>query len=196
MRHTARGWMFRLSMLAFVGLWARCYWIESSLYQHYVSGSVSSTKRCYVVAITVGRGRILAEMDRHTMVGQQDGFDGLMVNIREEQQRGNREIPSRRTLTIGVPGFLQDSLGVGWRKESVYYSALESSSTSIILLPMWLLLSPVIFTLCVHFWQTRKLQCRRKANQCENCGYDLRATPSHCPECGRIPRGRNERGPE
>lgn len=43
------------------------------------------------------------------------------------------------------------------------------------ILPMWLVLR---FTL-------RRIRRRHQEGLCPTCGYDLRATPRQCPECGR-----------
>jgi hypothetical protein len=53
--------------------------------------------------------------------------------------------------------------------------------------PIWapllcLMLFPYLFM--ARKWNLHK---RRKSGQCLGCGYDLRATPDRCPECGAIP---------
>jgi hypothetical protein len=51
--------------------------------------------------------------------------------------------------------------------------------------PGWLLLlSLSVAAICRRLWVSQRKR-ERDANQlCRNCGYDLRASPGRCPECG------------
>jgi hypothetical protein len=56
--------------------------------------------------------------------------------------------------------------------------------------PAWavvaVLLSPSAAR-AVPLWQRRLARGRQKSGLCPRCGYDLRATPGRCPECGTMP---------
>ena len=55
--------------------------------------------------------------------------------------------------------------------------------------PLWL--STALFAVLPSNRLARTIRRRRRvrAGHCRKCGYDLRATPDLCPECGHIPSG-------
>jgi hypothetical protein len=59
---------------------------------------------------------------------------------------------------------------------------------------IWLIFSVVFLILpttrlslfAVGIWRRSREAKWAKSNRCANCGYDLRATPDRCPECGKV----------
>jgi hypothetical protein len=50
--------------------------------------------------------------------------------------------------------------------------------------PMWIPGVPLLLPLAVMCIRNRRSVRRRRAGLCVHCGYDLRASPERCPECG------------
>jgi len=63
-------------------------------------------------------------------------------------------------------------------------------SARVITVPFWILLAA---TAALPAWKLRAIfreyrhNRRRRGGFCGSCGYDLRATPQRCPECGAVP---------
>ena len=53
--------------------------------------------------------------------------------------------------------------------------------------PHWFLAALFAILPALHFAATLRLRKSRREGLCPTCGYDLRATPDRCPECGMIP---------
>ncbi len=55
--------------------------------------------------------------------------------------------------------------------------------------PFWFLCLLFAIVPTVHFATHIRRRRRQLAGFCKRCGYDLRATPDRCPECGTAPNG-------
>jgi hypothetical protein len=61
------------------------------------------------------------------------------------------------------------------------------SSVTILMLPQWLVLLVLASPAVGHRLRQRSRRHAPGAKPCKRCGYDLRASPERCPECGAIP---------
>jgi hypothetical protein len=56
-----------------------------------------------------------------------------------------------------------------------------------VVVPYWALCSLTATLPAIWSWRWYRRRRRGVAGCCQQCGYDLRATPDRCPECGIIP---------
>jgi hypothetical protein len=54
----------------------------------------------------------------------------------------------------------------------------------LIILPSWSIAAALVVLPCVWLARWRRLRIAGIRDLCPACGYDLRATPDRCPECG------------
>ena len=79
-------------------------------------------------------------------------------------------------------------LGFGWHHEDMTFTEQDGSGRRLrsyaLLLPHWFLI--LLLGCVVSFWGciNRRWRKRQRSGLCVNCGYDIRATPQRCPECG------------
>src|SRR5207237_5032802 len=108
------------------------------------------------------------------------------------QFREMRPDPSREHAVINTLAVSPGSPVAGFEAEhrqliAVTFAAFYDSVAA----PYWFLVG--LTALLPATAVTRSMLKRRARGavaerSCQNCGYDLRATPDRCPECGTLPR--------
>jgi hypothetical protein len=133
----------------------------------------------YVLSIRPLAGEILFSLTRT------EGFSQIVTPGREIgfgfRPDIEGELPNRR---FG----LQKARSVVYQSYPHTSKILPKLTIWILLLPHWLL---IVATTVMPGIEFRRWRRNRKPPEgcCQRCGYDLRATPERCPECGNVPRG-------
>jgi hypothetical protein len=74
--------------------------------------------------------------------------------------------------------------GASWY--SVIYTPPAPANFPVIIVPYWPTVMLLAIAPGVWVWKRTKQRNRQRDGLCRVCGYDLRATPQRCPECGTL----------
>ena len=188
-----------LLCVATVALWVRSYW--SANYVYYTVPGAARSLDSTSLGMMQRRGVVQLERWRNGDGARSGkGTDGRWTWGTQQVDSLAGEILLRVLGEVGQIGWREpDSqiLQIGYGKRVYALEGFRSFSNRVrdprvcrfVTLPHWvfaLMLSiPLAARLSVMLWKGRRSS--RESAICPTCGYDLRATPDRCPECGAEP---------
>jgi len=73
-----------------------------------------------------------------------------------------------------------------WHPKAQLRSGYPTARSRAIFIPNWAIV--ILTAILPAITVTRFIRNRKQIGHCPKCGYDLRATPTRCPECGHEPK--------
>jgi hypothetical protein len=104
---------------------------------------------------------------------------------------------ARQPYFISRPPMLRDNTVGGISTGHLFTFELRTIRTRggiwrFVGIPYWSLFLPLGLLPLLRLIQQRRIRGLAARGLCTICGYDLRATPDRCPECGTVPEQKSE----
>jgi len=159
--------------LGVAGLWTRSYWAEDSIgYGKWLltPGRWGPSYRTTVYKAASLRGVLSLTTELYSL--RPEDYKALQNDLLWDD-RGRIFYSSQSVAAADVFSVFPVARG-----------AVPSPVSSRLSVPHWVIV--VLLWLPPAAWQVqkRRRKSRRQLALCTTCGYDLRATPNRCPECG------------
>jgi hypothetical protein len=172
-RGLLRPWLFNIAAAASlllcvlaVALWLGSYWLQPTLIW---------TEPLRLFGVGVSRGSFFLD----------DGRQGPGDSGRFTGPAGAAFVFVRSPAAFTTPNALtREWRGLGFE----YLERSPPTTFRRVLIPCWPL--ALAFAIAPALWYRRRGIARERSGEyrCSTCGYDLRATPDRCPECGAAPK--------
>ena len=117
----------------------------------------------------------------------------MRPNDRGQTRRVTRALTLERAGATALselypPGSLRTYAGFGLvRSRTAYGSAGVVHTAAVAVVPFWAVAAAAVAAPAAWLLRRRSARRRARLGLCGRCGYDLRATPGRCPECGTMP---------
>ena len=173
-----------LLCMATVALWVRSYYVDERV--TYLSRPLAPTSRAISVVMHTRGGHVIVVWSSTDYSAMSTG-EYLVFSSRLRKVTGPDGWRYKRSRWDSLHTLVEavTSSDNGITLDPVFQKPLINHATSVSV-PHWLQLIPLL--LLPGRWAVTRCQ-RPRGALCPACGYDLRATPERCPECGRDAAG-------
>ena len=176
-----------LLCVAALALWVRSYW-RGDRVDAVILGSEYRQTPGWMISVISGRGGFGGSVSHVTRYyADDDSWPKGLANWTSRRFRHTSVIP---VYPKWAPGQSQwRRWGFQWTRHTLTAPDSWAIQRSIVA-PYWVV---ALATLVLPAFRLRRRLLLRRASRrarsglCPACGYDLRATPDRCPECGTIP---------